>query len=259
MIRKMLSSYVGENAEFERQYLAGELELEFCPQGTLAERLPGRGRRDRRLLHADRRRDGRRRGEGDEGRSTAGSTSSSAASSATSPSSPRGRATGSGTSSTGRPRGTSTRWSPRRERITIAEVEELVDGRGARPRRDRHAGRLREPARRRPPRQADRAAHGAEGLRGGDGQARSGRNRRRGPRRSCATGCTSTSASGCRRSSRTASRRDGGHPPVGERHPRHGPLPDGGRGRRRPHQRRQGDGHRHPGRRRSSPPPTPSR
>ena len=38
-IRKMISSYVGENREFERQYLAGELELEFTPQGTLAEKL----------------------------------------------------------------------------------------------------------------------------------------------------------------------------------------------------------------------------
>src|SRR5246127_5493793 len=38
-IRKMVSSYVGENAEFERQSLAGELEVEFCPQGTLAERM----------------------------------------------------------------------------------------------------------------------------------------------------------------------------------------------------------------------------
>ena len=37
-IRKMISSYVGENIEFERQFLAGELEVEFCPQGTLAER-----------------------------------------------------------------------------------------------------------------------------------------------------------------------------------------------------------------------------
>src|SRR5579864_3495744 len=42
-IRKMVSSYVGENAEFERQYLAGELELEFCPQGTLAERIRAGG------------------------------------------------------------------------------------------------------------------------------------------------------------------------------------------------------------------------
>jgi 3-oxoacid CoA-transferase subunit A len=38
-IRKMIASYVGENKEFERQYLSGELELEFTPQGTLAERL----------------------------------------------------------------------------------------------------------------------------------------------------------------------------------------------------------------------------
>ena len=38
-IRKMVSSYVGENETFERQYLAGELELEFNPQGTLAERI----------------------------------------------------------------------------------------------------------------------------------------------------------------------------------------------------------------------------
>ena len=39
----MVSSYVGENAEFERQYLSGELELEFNPQGTLAERIRAGG------------------------------------------------------------------------------------------------------------------------------------------------------------------------------------------------------------------------
>jgi len=42
-VKKMLSSYVGENAEFMRQYLAGELELEFNPQGTLAERMRAGG------------------------------------------------------------------------------------------------------------------------------------------------------------------------------------------------------------------------
>nr|WP_047168518.1 CoA transferase subunit A [Sphingomonas sp. Y57] len=42
-IRKMISSYVGENKEFERQYLAGELEVEFSPQGTLAERMRAGG------------------------------------------------------------------------------------------------------------------------------------------------------------------------------------------------------------------------
>lgn len=42
-VRKMVSSYVGENKEFERQYLSGELELEFTPQGTLAEKLRAGG------------------------------------------------------------------------------------------------------------------------------------------------------------------------------------------------------------------------
>ncbi|MER8798094.1 CoA transferase subunit A [Mesorhizobium sp. M0984] len=42
-IKKMISSYVGENAEFMRQYLSGELELEFSPQGTLAERMRAGG------------------------------------------------------------------------------------------------------------------------------------------------------------------------------------------------------------------------
>jgi len=42
-IKKMISSYVGENAEFERQFLSGEVEVEFCPQGTLAERMRAGG------------------------------------------------------------------------------------------------------------------------------------------------------------------------------------------------------------------------
>jgi 3-oxoacid CoA-transferase subunit A len=42
-VRKMISSYVGENKEFERQFLSGELEVEFCPQGTLAERVRAGG------------------------------------------------------------------------------------------------------------------------------------------------------------------------------------------------------------------------
>lgn len=42
-VKKMIASYVGENKEFQRQYLAGELEVEFCPQGTLAERLRAGG------------------------------------------------------------------------------------------------------------------------------------------------------------------------------------------------------------------------
>jgi 3-oxoacid CoA-transferase subunit A len=42
-VKKMISSYVGENNEFERQFLCGELEVEFCPQGTLAERMRAGG------------------------------------------------------------------------------------------------------------------------------------------------------------------------------------------------------------------------
>ncbi len=42
-VTRMISSYVGENKEFERQYLAGEIEVEFCPQGTLAERMRAGG------------------------------------------------------------------------------------------------------------------------------------------------------------------------------------------------------------------------
>ena len=42
-VNKMISSYVGENKEFERQFLSGELEVEFCPQGTLAERMRAGG------------------------------------------------------------------------------------------------------------------------------------------------------------------------------------------------------------------------
>ena len=47
----MVSSYVGENKEFERQYLAGELEVELTPQGTLAERLRAGGSGIPRVLH----------------------------------------------------------------------------------------------------------------------------------------------------------------------------------------------------------------
>ena len=42
-VKKMISSYVGENKEFERQFLSGELEVEFCPQGTMAERMRAGG------------------------------------------------------------------------------------------------------------------------------------------------------------------------------------------------------------------------
>ncbi len=62
-IRRMVASYVGENKEFERQYLSGELEVELTPQGTLAERLRAGGVGDPGVLHRDRgRHPGRRRG-----------------------------------------------------------------------------------------------------------------------------------------------------------------------------------------------------
>ena len=60
-IKKMISSYVGENAEFERQFLAGEIEVEFCPQGTLAERMRAGGAGIPGLLHAHRHRHHHRR------------------------------------------------------------------------------------------------------------------------------------------------------------------------------------------------------
>jgi 3-oxoacid CoA-transferase subunit A len=53
-IKKMISSYVGENDEFERQMLSGELEVELIPQGTLAERCRATGCRNPRLLYTGR-------------------------------------------------------------------------------------------------------------------------------------------------------------------------------------------------------------
>ena len=53
-VKKMISSYVGENKEFERQYLAGEIEVEFTPQGTLAERMRAGGAGIPGFLHQDR-------------------------------------------------------------------------------------------------------------------------------------------------------------------------------------------------------------
>ncbi len=66
-VKKMISSYVGENKEFERQFLAGEIEVEFTPQGTLAERMRAGGAGIPGLLHEDRRRHPGRRGQGAQG------------------------------------------------------------------------------------------------------------------------------------------------------------------------------------------------
>ena len=111
----MVSSYVGENAEFERQFLSGELEVELVPQGTLAERMRAGGAGIPALLHAGRRRDAGRARARRSRASTAATTCSSAASWATSRWSRRGRATASATSCTARPRATSIRWRRRRD------------------------------------------------------------------------------------------------------------------------------------------------
>ena len=65
-VKKMIRSYVGENKTFAKLYLEGKLEIEFNPQGTLAERVPRRRRRHPGLLHQDRRRHAGRRGQGDQ-------------------------------------------------------------------------------------------------------------------------------------------------------------------------------------------------
>jgi 3-oxoacid CoA-transferase subunit A len=143
-IRRTTASYVGENKEFERQFLAGELEVELTPQGTLAERLraggagiprssprPAWGRRSptagsrcaTTARAGSRSRASRRRRASSTGRPTC----SNGPSAPTSPSCTPSTATGTATSSTPRPRRTSTRCALRPGRVTIAEVEELVD------------------------------------------------------------------------------------------------------------------------------------
>lgn len=110
-IRKMIASYVGENALFEQQLLSGELEVELTPQGTLAEKLRAGGAgippSSPPPATAPRSPKARKRA-----RSMAATTSSSRPSPATSPSSRAGRPTTSATWSTATPRRTSTRWSP---------------------------------------------------------------------------------------------------------------------------------------------------
>ena len=108
-VRKIVASYVGENREFERQALAGEIELELVPQGTLAERLRAGGAGIPGLLHADRLRDDARRGQGRARLRRVASTCSRRGSAPTCRSSRPGRATPPATSSIARPRATSTR------------------------------------------------------------------------------------------------------------------------------------------------------
>ena len=108
-IRKMIASYVGENALFEQQLLSGELEVELTPQGSLAEIRAGAGIPAFFTATATAPRSPRARRRAS---SMAATTSSSRPSPATSPSSRAGRPTISATSSIATPRRTSIRWSP---------------------------------------------------------------------------------------------------------------------------------------------------
>ena len=64
-VRKMIATYVGENKEFERQFLQKEIEVELVPQGTFSERIRAGGAGIARVLHADWRGHAHRRGQGD--------------------------------------------------------------------------------------------------------------------------------------------------------------------------------------------------
>ncbi len=162
-LRRMVSSYVGENKEFARQYLSGELEVELTPQGTLAERMRAGGSGIPAFFTATG--GGTQVAEGGmpwrydtEGNVTvssppketrdfsadgAGSTCWRRRSWRTSGWCGPGRATGTATSSTATRRATSTR-SPRcAGGSTIAEVEHLVEPGRARPQPRPHPGRVR--------------------------------------------------------------------------------------------------------------------
>ena len=108
-IRKMITSYVGENKLFAQQYLSGELELEFNPQGTLAERIRAGGAGIPAFYTKTGRRHADRRGQGGARVQRREIRHGDAACSPTSRSSTPGRATPKATSSTARPPATSTR------------------------------------------------------------------------------------------------------------------------------------------------------
>ena len=124
-VKKMISSYVGENKEFERQFLAGELEVEFCPQGTLAERMRAGGAGIPGFY--TRTGVGTQVAEGKEVKSsTARIISSSAASAPTSASSRAGRPTRAATSCSARPARNFNLPAATCGKVCVAEVEEIV-------------------------------------------------------------------------------------------------------------------------------------
>ena len=108
-VRKMISTYVGENKEFERQFLSGELEVELVPQGTFAERIRAAGAGIGGFFTPTGVRHAGRRGQGDARDRRQAATSSKRRSAPTSRSSRRGKATASAISSTGARRATSIR------------------------------------------------------------------------------------------------------------------------------------------------------
>ena len=144
MIKKMISSYVGENKEFERQFLAGELEVEFNPQGTLAERLRAGGAGIPAFFTKTG--VGTLIAEGKEMREFDGETYvMERGISATSPSSRPGRATTRATSSTGKTARNFNPMAATAGKVCVAEVEQLVRRRRDRPGPGPHAGHLRRP------------------------------------------------------------------------------------------------------------------
>ena len=130
-VRKMISSYVGENKEFERQYLAGELEVEFCPQGTLAERMRagGAGIPGFYTKTGVGTQVARRQGSEDASAAPMGrrrTTSSNTGCLPISPSSRRGRRMKRAISFSARPLAISTSPPPRAGEACVVEVEEVV-------------------------------------------------------------------------------------------------------------------------------------
>ena len=223
-IRKMISSYVGENKEFERQYLAGELELEFTPQGTLAEKLRAGGAGIPAFF--TRTGVGTMVAEGKETREFDGHVY--VMERALVPEVSLVKAWKADKSGNLVFRRTARNFNPAAAmagKITVVEVEEIVETGAIDPDAVHLPGHLRAPDRaQREPGEADREAHrqrgppavaAAEEASRGDRPGRAeGRSLRNGldPRpdgraarpRSCRTASTSTSASACRRSSPTS-------------------------------------------------------
>ena len=144
-VAKVIASYVGENKEFERQVLAGELELRADAAGHARGEAAGRRRRHPRLLHPHGVRDQARRGQGDADPSTARSTCWRRRSAPICRSSRRGRATSPATWSTARPRATSIPMIATCGKVDRGRGRAAGGGRRARPGPDPPARHLRRP------------------------------------------------------------------------------------------------------------------